>query len=107
MVSVLQFPPAYGERVSVATERLTGKGQTKEDRNSNYIKQTSYGHSEKFDERELVIEEERLRQTELLFQERQRRQKILEEKKEPETVCWFRHGSEPIRGRILLGRGKL
>ena len=52
MVSVLQFPPAYGERVSVATERLTGKGQTKEDRNSNYIKQTSYGHSEKFDERE-------------------------------------------------------
>ena len=42
------------ERVSVATENF--KGQTKEDGNSNYIKQTSYGHSEKFDERELVLE---------------------------------------------------
>ena len=48
------------ERVSVTTEGL--KGQNMEDKNSNYIKQTNYGHSEKFDERELALEEERLRQ---------------------------------------------
>ena len=68
------------ERVSVTTEGL--KGQNMEDKNSNYIKQTNYGHSEKFDEIELAFEEERLRQRERLLQERQRRQKILEEKKE-------------------------
>ena len=96
------------ERVSVATERFIG--QNKEDRNSDYLKQINYRYSEKFDERELKLEEERLRQRERLVEERQRRQKILAEKKEQihraelelmEKEKWLKEQEDTINDNTL------